>query len=135
MLFNGKFALCHFPISLNENLGIENLQERDLQTDGRMNGRKEIHPCVLQDIGPLGPLPKKYKKYNKKEKYKKPALNVEWDINGIFPRFWDAWRPEAVEEEEEEEEEEGEKEMRRRRGISRKMEAGGFFFKNQFEKE
>ena len=27
----------------------------DVQTDGRL----EIHPCVLQDIGPLGPLPKK----------------------------------------------------------------------------
>ena len=26
---------------------------------GRTYGRKEIHPCVLQDIGPLGPLPKK----------------------------------------------------------------------------
>ena len=26
---------------------------------GRTDGRKEIHPCVLQDIGPLGPLPKK----------------------------------------------------------------------------
>ena len=25
----------------------------------RTDGRKEIHPCVLQDIGPLGPLPKK----------------------------------------------------------------------------
>ena len=24
-----------------------------------ISGRKEIHPCVLQDIGPLGPLPKK----------------------------------------------------------------------------
>ena len=23
--------------------------------------RKEIHPCVLQDIGPFGPLPKKEK--------------------------------------------------------------------------
>ena len=23
------------------------------------SGRLEIHPCVLQDIGPLGPLPKK----------------------------------------------------------------------------
>ena len=43
----------------------------DRQTDGRMDGwtdgridgwtdgRLEIHPCVLQDIGPLGPLPKK----------------------------------------------------------------------------
>ena len=27
--------------------------------DGRTDGRMEIHPCVLQDIGPLGPLPKK----------------------------------------------------------------------------
>ena len=25
--------------------------------DGRTDGRMEIHPCVLQDIGPLGPLP------------------------------------------------------------------------------
>ena len=27
--------------------------------DGQMYGHLEIHPCVLQDIGPLGPLPKK----------------------------------------------------------------------------
>ena len=27
--------------------------------DGRTDGHLEIHPCVLQDIGPLGPLPKK----------------------------------------------------------------------------
>ena len=27
--------------------------------DGRTDGRLEIPPCVLQDIGPLGPLPKK----------------------------------------------------------------------------
>ena len=26
---------------------------------GGTYGRLEIHPCVLQDIGPLGPLPKK----------------------------------------------------------------------------
>ena len=26
-----------------------------------LSGRMEIHPCVLQDIGPLGPLPKKEK--------------------------------------------------------------------------
>ena len=26
--------------------------------DGRMDRRLEIHPCVLQDIGPLVPLPK-----------------------------------------------------------------------------
>ena len=25
--------------------------------DGRTDGHMEIHPCVLQDIGPLGPLP------------------------------------------------------------------------------
>ena len=29
------------------------------RTDGWMDGRLEIPPCVLQDIGPLGPLPKK----------------------------------------------------------------------------
>ena len=29
------------------------------RTEGRKDGRLEIHPCVLQDIGPLGPLPKK----------------------------------------------------------------------------
>ena len=28
-------------------------------TEGRKDGRMEIHPRVLQDIGPLGPLPKK----------------------------------------------------------------------------
>ena len=28
-------------------------------TDGRTDGRMEIPPCVLQDIGPLRPLPKK----------------------------------------------------------------------------
>ena len=33
----------------------------DVRTDGRL----EIHPCVLQDIGPLGPLPKKAKKGQK----------------------------------------------------------------------
>ena len=34
-------------------------QGGDVRTDGRMDGRLAIHPCVLQDIGPLGPLPKK----------------------------------------------------------------------------
>ena len=29
-----------------------------------MDGRKEIQPCVLQDIGPLGPLPKKHTNRN-----------------------------------------------------------------------
>ena len=36
----------------------------DGRKDGRKDGRLEIHPCVLQDIGPLGPLPKKGKKKN-----------------------------------------------------------------------
>ena len=31
----------------------------DRRTDGCMDGRMEIHPCVLQDIDPLGSLPKK----------------------------------------------------------------------------
>merc|ERR1712148_68399 len=35
------------------------------RTDVRTDGRKEIHPCVLQDIGPLGPLPKKQKTLTK----------------------------------------------------------------------
>ena len=29
----------------------------DVRMYGRTDGRLEIHPCVLQDIGPLGPLP------------------------------------------------------------------------------
>ena len=29
------------------------------QNDGQKDGRMEIHPFVLQDIGPLGPLPKR----------------------------------------------------------------------------
>ena len=29
------------------------------------DGCKEIHPCVLQDIGPLGPLPKKVQSYHR----------------------------------------------------------------------
>ena len=33
--------------------------------DGRTDGRLEIPPCVLQDIGPLGPLPKKLKNAKK----------------------------------------------------------------------
>ena len=42
-------------------LGPESSQggDGDIRTDGRMDGRKEIYPCVLQDIGPWGPLPKK----------------------------------------------------------------------------
>ena len=37
----------------------------DGRTDGRKDGRLEIPPCVLQDIGPLGPLPKKALKETK----------------------------------------------------------------------
>ena len=33
----------------------------DVRTYGRMDRCLEIHPCVLQDIGPLKPLPKKEK--------------------------------------------------------------------------
>ena len=32
---------------------------RPMGGDRRKDGRMEIPPCVLQDIGPLGPLPKK----------------------------------------------------------------------------
>ena len=60
MLFNGKFAFCHFPMLFNGNLRIQKLQGGTYgRMDGRTDGHKEIHPCVLQDIGPLGPLPKK----------------------------------------------------------------------------
>ena len=55
MLFNGKFAFCHFPMLFNGNLRIEKVQGG---TYGHTDGRKEIHPSVLQDIGPFGPLPK-----------------------------------------------------------------------------
>ena len=43
------------------------------ETDVRTDGRKKIHPCVLQDIGPLGPLPKK----NVKE-----SRQIEIDLHG-----------------------------------------------------
>ena len=59
MLFNGKLAFCHFSMLFNGNLTIEKLQGGTYgRTVRRTNGRKEIHPCVLQDIGPLEPLPK-----------------------------------------------------------------------------
>ena len=73
MLFNGKFASCHFPMLFNVkfafcqfhmlfngNLRIKKL--RGGRGRGRTDVHKEIHPCVLQDIGPLGPLPKKVPK-------------------------------------------------------------------------
>ena len=64
MLFNGMFAFYQFSMLFNGNLRLEKLRgggRTDVRTDGRTDGRMEIHPCVLQDIGPLGPLPKKNK--------------------------------------------------------------------------
>ena len=66
-IFILQFAFCHFPMLFNGNLIIEKLLGAGGrtygQTDGPMkrwtDGHKEIHPCVLEDIGPLGPLPKK----------------------------------------------------------------------------
>ena len=54
MLFNGKFAFYQFPMLFNGNLKLEKL-------GGGMYHQTYVmvHPCVLQDIGPLGPLPKK----------------------------------------------------------------------------
>ena len=67
ILFNGMFSFCHFPMLFNGNLRIEKLGggRTDGRTYVRTDGRKEIHPCVLQDIGPLGPLPKKEKEKEK----------------------------------------------------------------------
>jgi len=42
-----------------------------------LSGRKEIHPCVLQDIGPLGPLPKKRKKKKKMMMMMKTKLHIK----------------------------------------------------------
>ena len=43
----------------------------DRWMDGRMHGwmdeHLEIHPCILQDIGPLGPLPKRGQRQRQKE--------------------------------------------------------------------
>ena len=54
----------HFDIFLYYSMGFENWEALggDVRTYVQMDGRKEIHPCVLQDIGPLGPLPKKGRK-------------------------------------------------------------------------
>ena len=46
---------------------------KDRRTEGRKDGRLEIPPCVLQDIGPLGPLPKKEK--IKEEKIEEKRAN------------------------------------------------------------
>ena len=48
------------PSRLDE--GLRPLKGGDGRKDGRTDGRLEITPCVLQDIGPLGPLPKKEEK-------------------------------------------------------------------------
>ena len=59
MLFNGMFTFCYFLMLFNGNLRIQKLQGGGGRMDVRTDGRKEIYPCVLQDISPLGPLPKK----------------------------------------------------------------------------
>ena len=70
LLFNGRFVFCHFHISFDGNLRLEKLLGGRTyvrtygRTDGRMYRHLEIHPCVLQDIGPLGPLPKKGRNKN-----------------------------------------------------------------------
>merc|ERR1712105_209919 len=84
------FAFCHFPMLFNGNLSIEKLGGGMYgrlygrtygRTYRRTYGHKEIHPCVLQDIGPLGPLPKKEKKKaketEKKEKKKQTRTKTE----------------------------------------------------------
>ena len=74
MLFNGRFVFCQFPMLFNENLRLEKLWGgtdgrtdgwTDGCTDGQTDGHLEIHPCVLQDIGPLRPLPKKSERMKK----------------------------------------------------------------------
>ena len=83
MIFNGSFTFFSFFIispwySLGSlhffnfscySMGIWGLRSfgGEGQTYGGMyrwtDRHLEIHPCVLQDIGPLGPLPKKLKKW------------------------------------------------------------------------
>ena len=46
-------------------------------TDGRTDRRMEIHPCVLQDIGPLGPLPKKKERKKERKKESKKGRHSE----------------------------------------------------------
>ena len=59
MIFNGSCIFstiyCQFSMLANGNLSLEKLPGGYVHTDGHM----EIHPCVLQDNGPLRPLPKK----------------------------------------------------------------------------
>ena len=54
-----------------------------VRTDGRTDGRKEIHPCVLQDIGPLGPLPKKWNEI--------PDWVKEKESINAFKNAYDKW--------------------------------------------
>ena len=73
MLFNGNFAFLQFSMLFNGIWGLEALAGggtdgwTDVWTDGRTDRRLEIHPCVLQDIGPLGPLPKKERKKERRK--------------------------------------------------------------------
>ena len=46
----------------------------DGRTDKQMDGYKEIHPCNLQDNGPLGPLPKKEEGKGRKEEKKEKLV-------------------------------------------------------------
>ena len=66
MLFNGNFAFLQFSMLFNGNMRLKSFggggdgctdgrSDRctDVRRDRRTDGRLEIHPCVLQDIGPL----------------------------------------------------------------------------------
>ena len=65
ILFNRKFEFCQFLMLFDRNFRLEKLGGG--HTDVRMYGRMEIHPCVLQDIGPSRPLPKKGKRKGRAE--------------------------------------------------------------------
>ena len=79
MLYNGKFAFYQLSMLFNGNFEAwEALGETDRRRDRHM----EIHPCVLQDIGPLGPLPKKTDQ-------KMADIQMDKSIeNARFRTFW-----------------------------------------------
>ena len=85
MLFNGKFAFCHLPMLYNGNLRIGKVQGGTYgRTYVRTDGRKEIHPCVLQDIVPLGPLPKKESRERERQK---PAFTTSFFLSFFLSIF------------------------------------------------
>ena len=53
-----------------------------------LSGRMEIHPCVLQDIGPLGPLPCSHS--TSSVNHSKQGIGYRWPcaILGWLVRFW-----------------------------------------------